>query len=105
MNEQLEQSLEKHMGLWKCKICDKTAKSKNNLKKHIETHIEGLDYTCNKCTKTFATSISLSTHVSNIHNSKLYSCKVCGTVNMNRMNVYNHKKRCNGSPEEQKEVD
>ena len=101
LNEQLEEAIEHYRGIWKCKFCDKTSYSRGNIKMHAEVHIVGLRHTCNVCMKTFATRTSLAAHVSHIHSSKRYSCATCGKVNMNKMNVYNHKRNCNGTPEEQ----
>ena len=42
---------------WNCTVCGKTAKGKNwgtarqHMMEHVETHIEGLSYTCNQCGK------------------------------------------------------
>ena len=42
---------------WKCNVCGKTTKGKDwgiarsNMRIHIETHIEGLSYSCNQCGK------------------------------------------------------
>ena len=36
---------------WKCTVCGKGTKqtSRLNMRKHIETHIQGLSYPCNQC--------------------------------------------------------
>ena len=101
LDEQLEEAIEHYKGIWKCKFCDKTSYSRGNIKMHVEVHIVGIRHTCNVCMKTFATRTSLASHISHIHNSKRYSCVTCGKVNMNKMNVYNHKRNCNGTPKEQ----
>ena len=85
LHEQLERSIERHMGLWKYKICDKTSTDKSKIKRHAETHVEGETRTCNICRINFATSNSLSGHIAHIHSSKLYSCTGCGKMNMNKM--------------------
>ena len=42
-----------------CRICGKTAKGKDwgtakkDMRRHIETHMEGLSYSCNQCGKVF----------------------------------------------------
>ena len=40
-------------GMWKCNLCGKTAAKSQNLKNHIETHLEGLSFPCQLCGKTF----------------------------------------------------
>ena len=55
-----------------CKICGKTSKpnckdmglARSNMRKHIETHIEGLSYTCPTCSKVFGSVNSLNVHKS-----------------------------------------
>ena len=40
-------------GMWKCKLCEKTATKTYTLKCHIETHLDGLSFPCQLCGKTF----------------------------------------------------
>ena len=53
-----------------CKICGKVMRAKNmahariNMRNHVETHIEGLSYTCPTCSKVFRSVNSLNTHKS-----------------------------------------
>ena len=55
-----------------CKICGKTSKpnSKNmgqarsNMRNHVETHFEGLSYTCPTCSKVFRSAVGLAVHKS-----------------------------------------
>ena len=54
---------------WRCTVCGKTAKTTQNMKTHIETHLEGLSYPCNKCGKVTRSSNSLHTHISVFHRS------------------------------------
>ena len=93
-------SLEKSLNIWKCKICGKTATLKGNLKKHMETHVEGKIHSCNICQKDFSTKIGLMNHTSSIH-SKLYFCRVCEKSDMNKKYLQYHKKKCLGTPVEQ----
>merc|ERR1719357_1398032 len=53
LNDQLDHLIEKNMNLWKCKICEKTAKTKQNIQKHVEIHIEGVMHNCVICEKTY----------------------------------------------------
>jgi len=45
-----------------CKQCGKFAKRKEHIKKHVETHIEGLSFPCSTCGKTFRSRNALLTH-------------------------------------------
>ena len=45
MDLQIEHIVEKYQDFWKCKVCGKTAKTKSDLKRHTETHIEGVLHT------------------------------------------------------------
>ena len=57
VDEQINQSMEVCPdGSYRCTVCGKTINSRNrkqDMKKHIETHIEGLSYECELCQKTF----------------------------------------------------
>ena len=55
---------------WRCTVCGKIAKIKQNIKTHIETHLEGLSYACNLCGKVSRTSNGLNLHISTYHNKK-----------------------------------
>lgn len=58
--------------IWTCTICGKTdgRNSAANLRKHIETHIEGVSFPCGFCGKILRTRNSLNTHRSTRHSSK-----------------------------------
>jgi len=101
LDKQLNELVEQQMGVWKCKVCDKTSNRKDNIKIHAERHIEGVKNTCNVCMKNFATRTQHQNHVRQVHNSKLYSCSGCGKANMNMKAVYNHKRYCIGPLVEQ----
>ena len=68
LEEQINQYLEKCQdGLFRCTLCGKTGKLSRNVKTHIETHIEGLEFPCDKCDKIFRSRNSLTTHGYNTH--------------------------------------
>ena len=63
----LMEKVEEGIGAWRCTVCGKTAKTKQDIKRHIETHLEGLSYSCNQCGKVSRSSNALNTHVSTFH--------------------------------------
>ena len=58
---------------WRCPVCGKTTKGKDraiarqDMRRHIETHIDGLSYPCNKCDNISRSSNSLNSHISKKH--------------------------------------
>ena len=62
----------KYKDIWKCKECGKTMTNQNNMKRHIETHVEGISFRCPLCQKTCKSSNSLNV---NVHKSKK-RCKI-----------------------------
>ena len=50
-----------------CKLCGFTAQRPSDVKKHIETHLDGLSYSCQQCGKTFRSKNSLRNHKSTYH--------------------------------------
>eukprot|EP00091_Calanus_sinicus_P003100 TRINITY_DN13257_c0_g1_i1.p1 TRINITY_DN13257_c0_g1~~TRINITY_DN13257_c0_g1_i1.p1 ORF type:complete len:155 (-),score=17.26 TRINITY_DN13257_c0_g1_i1:38-502(-) len=64
---QIEQMIEKIGGLWKCKVCGRTAKRKEVISHHTETHIEGVSHSCQICSKICTTRNSLKVHISRNH--------------------------------------
>ena len=60
-------------GSLKCTLCGKVANQKNcrqNMRKHAETHLDGLSIDCQLCGKTFRSRPNLNNHVSRNHRSK-----------------------------------
>ena len=55
---------------WKCTICGKTTKgekSSRDMRRHIETHMDGLSFPCNQCGTVSRSSNALNLHVSKYH--------------------------------------
>ena len=71
LNKKLNGNMEKcEDGSYRCKICGKMSGSKNdsrNMRNHIETHMEGLSFTCPICQKSFRSRNSLFKHKSVYH--------------------------------------
>jgi len=60
--------MEEVEGVWTCKVCGKDTKlNKGHMKSHVETHIEGLQYTCTICNKTYKTKDVLRGHFNKVH--------------------------------------
>merc|ERR1712204_87009 len=51
--------IEKIDGLWRCKVCGKTATRNSSIRSHAEAHIEGVSHTCHICSKTLSTRPNL----------------------------------------------
>jgi hypothetical protein len=55
-------------GIWSCMACSYTTTNKSSdIKKHVETHLDGLCYTCTLCNKEFRLKDSLAKHKYEIH--------------------------------------
>ena len=52
---------------WKCTICGKTTNDTRDMRRHIESHIEGLSYPCTQCNVVSRSSNALIIHVSRHH--------------------------------------
>merc|ERR1712126_699060 len=65
IDERLFENMEKNYdGVYACKICNRTNKSKYSMKVHIETHMEGISFPCNVCGKDFKTRNTFKSHFS-----------------------------------------
>ena len=51
---------------WECLTCGKTAKTRQHIKYHAETHL-GIRHVCRHCGKNYKTTHSLSVHISQCH--------------------------------------
>ena len=68
INEKVLQYLERSSdGKYNCTLCSYINGHRNAVIKHIETHIDGLVYTCPICEKTFRSRNSMISHKSHYH--------------------------------------
>ena len=68
VNKKINESFEKvSSGVYKCLICGKISKQSVEIKRHVETHLEGLSYPCQHCGKTFRSAHVLRSHASQKH--------------------------------------
>ena len=59
---------ERKDGVWICLICGYVSlSSSSTVRKHVETHLEGLSYTCAMCSKVFRTRNALYKHNGKAH--------------------------------------
>ena len=65
--EKKKELYQKTDGTWNCLACDYSNRDRYNIKRHIETHIDGLSYTCTLCNKEFRLKDSLNCHISRSH--------------------------------------
>ena len=56
-------------GVWTCLACDYTSSrmSSGHIRRHIETHLDGLSYTCNMCNKEFRSQHCFNEHKRKFH--------------------------------------
>ena len=57
----------KNDGIWICHQCGKTSNVHCNMRYHVETHMDGLCYTCNICSKEFRSKNSFNFHKNTTH--------------------------------------
>ena len=68
VNDKIKESFEKlSSGVFKCNLCGKICKQSVVIKRHVETHLEGLSYPCQQCGKTFRSAHVLRSHISQKH--------------------------------------
>ena len=71
--DKIEQKISEYLGKsfngdYKCNLCGKTAgKNISHMKNHIETHLEGISFSCSVCGKQFRSRNSLSKHKTVYH--------------------------------------
>ena len=57
-------------GSLKCTQCGKMSRTRQNMRSHSETHLDGLSFDCQLCAKTISSRISLRLHISRKHINK-----------------------------------
>ena len=67
LEQKIEELTVKIDGVYTCGNCGKTAKDKTHLTRHVETHIEGLEYNCQHCGKVCRSRNGLTAHIGKYH--------------------------------------
>ena len=62
IQSKIDEILTKTDGVITCTACGKSGTHPGNMKRHVQTHIEGLSYTCNICNKSFRSKNSFQNH-------------------------------------------
>ena len=72
VDEQIEQNIINNMdGTYSCNLCGKISRTKQHAQNHMETHLEGLSFTCPLCEKTYRSRNTLAMHKSTKHRNNL----------------------------------
>ena len=73
IDKKMRELYEKTEKGWRCMACGHTTSGRvsSNIRQHVETHLNGLVYTCGICNKEFRTSPSLNQHKGKYHKNKL----------------------------------
>ena len=67
VKSKINELLSKENGMLFCGSCGKSGKDERNMRRHIETHIDGVSYPCEMCGKTFRSKNSRNCHKSIYH--------------------------------------
>jgi len=67
IKSKISEMLRKVDGNLTCTMCGKVGRDVRNMRRHAETHIDGLSYPCNICDKTFRNKHQLQCHKSSYH--------------------------------------
>ena len=62
VEEKFQELIIKEGSVFRCTMCDRTMTHKGSMRRHLETHLTGLNYNCHLCDETFRSSMSLSNH-------------------------------------------
>ena len=74
--DEIEQKVTENLGKnnngdYTCNLCGKIGgKNIRNMKNHIETHLEGISFSCSKCGKQFRSRNSMNSHKTQSHKNK-----------------------------------
>ena len=67
VNTKFKESVVKMGKTFLCTVCNKMMEHRNNMRRHIETHISGLSYDCNICGKNLRSSNAFRQHINIRH--------------------------------------
>ena len=75
LDKTVEELIDDDEGVLKCKVCGKVSTAKanmrQNMRKHVEIHIEGLSFDCQICSKSFRSRENLRYHIMRQHKSNI----------------------------------
>ena len=57
----------RHVDMWTCTVCGKVSMQRNHSVAHVETHLEGLLYSCPRCSYTCKTRCAIRVHLGAAH--------------------------------------
>lgn len=85
----------KHLGLLKCRICEKVFNFKHNLKTHMRIHENPFGYFCKFCNDRFQSYIGLEIHIEakHFHKKGTFACDKCDKSFMLKSKLTVHKRR------------
>jgi len=66
--------------IWKCNVCDKEFKKRNDLERHNRTHTGEKPFECTVCQKRFSFKSAWKTHSKTHTGGKSFSCHLCGSL-------------------------
>jgi len=67
IEEKIKELHQRIDGVWTCMVCDYASARRDNVRKHVEKHMDGLSYTCDVCNKEFRLLNTLNHHKSIVH--------------------------------------
>lgn len=82
-NYDLKRHSKSHARNFLCTVCSYVASEKHHLLRHMESHIEGKEYSCDMCTKKFKSMQNLKKHKYMVHTHshvKNWKCNYCDKV-------------------------
>ena len=85
LDRKIDQMIEKNDELWQCKVCGKMMKTRQDIRNHAETYIEGISHACHICNKASSTRAALRMHISDNHSQLSFVCNSCGKMGMTKM--------------------
>lgn len=83
--------------VFECTVCGKVYSSKEQVRKHMNTHKAKVTVVCEQCGKEFKNAFDLDTHLESTHNRVIrkdcvYRCNKCSEVLPSHLDLVNHMK-------------
>ena len=94
----LKAHMQEHKSIYCCNFCDESFLREKDMKEHIKTKHESMDWICVLCEEDFVTESNLKNHMESYHDGNEWNCDGCCFQSNSSAELINHLKLTGHQP-------